>query len=324
MSDLVTIELWKIHEDPTLLAQLHALQIERANEERFTGGERSGMRLSTSDPVRRVKEFYDKTWRVPFDKGVGFRGHLIEDYLQVALTDDTLDGRYQACGLEAQVAIPWHAPSKSRSAFDWVVKPAGKPRIVSCKSSVGSDKPTKDNERQERRMMSAAGYPAGTPFEIWVVDPGTFRAVGPYCYELEQADIDAWTAELAGVDAAWHYFAQFDDPTTTESWNDEAEWLHTFGLESSSGAFRVESLDASAAIEKRVYMYLAAKKRADDAKRELDTAKSLIRKHVDEQLTGRDTNKIVAYSAEELVTFAIDKRDAMRVTTRPHVVEGAA
>jgi hypothetical protein len=189
MSDtLTTLDLFKILDDRDQLRKLHAIQLERLAENEITGGDRpEGMRLSTADPVRRVKAALDPFWQTPFDEGVGARGHALEAYLEVALFHGTyapLSGK----AYESQVPIQWH--EQGRSAFDFVAEHAGGERVISCKSSIGGGTPSKANADQERRMMALAGYPPGTLFEVWVVDPGTFRAVGPYEYTLEQADID--------------------------------------------------------------------------------------------------------------------------------------
>lgn len=174
-------------------------------------------------------------------------------------------------------------------------------------------------------MLTYAGYASGTVWETWMIDPSSMRATGPFLDTLTDEDVQAARVELERMTFAFDFWSAVGIPVEqTEGWNDPAFWLDRFGLESSSGAFRYPSLDASGAIEARVRMYLAAKKRAAEAAHDLDTAKNLIRPHVEEQIADADTNKIAAYSADEIATFSIDKRGAMRVTTRPHQIEGAA
>lgn len=317
MSDLTTIDLFKIHHDPHLLSLLHSAQSARLLEHEFTGGDRpAGMRLSTADPVRRVKAAFDPFWNLRFDEGVGTRGHILEDYLQVALfDDDTLDGRYANHVYQTQVAIQWH--THGRSAFDFVVENVnGTDRVVSCKSSIGGGKPTTANVNQERRMMALAGYPDGSVFEIWVIDPGTMRAVGPYEYTLEPQHIDDAMAELDGVTRAFAHFSELESPTDFRFWNDPAWWEANFGLVSTSGAFRLDTLDASDAIEKRNRAFLRARARASEAKRELDEAKALIRPHIEEQLAASTSKSVRAYSGDLEATYTIDKRGALLVTER--------
>ncbi len=327
MSDLTTIELFRIHHDPHLLSLLHSAQSARLLEREFTGGDRpAGMRLSTADPVRRVKAVFEPFWNLRFDEGVGTRGHILEDYLQVALfDDDTLGGRYLHHVYQSQVAIQWH--THGRSAFDFVVENVNATdRVVSCKSSIGGGKPTSSNVAQERRMMALAGYPAGSVFEIWVVDPGTMRAVGPYEYTLEHQHITEARMELAGVSKAFKFWSGMDaDPTQHPYWNDPDAWIGSFGLGSTSGAFRFDTLDASGAIEKRNRAFLRARARASEAKRELDEAKALIRPHIEEQLAASTSKSVRAYSGDLEATYTIDKRGALLVTERAtEVAENAA
>jgi hypothetical protein len=315
--DLQTLDLYSILDDREQLTHLHALQLLRVDELAITGGARpTGMRLSTPDPVRRVKAAIDPFWALPFDRGVGARGHALEVFLEVALFH-AYGSRYSAWAYDTQTPIQWH--EHGRSAFDFVLVDSG--RVISCKSSVGGGTPTAENVAQERRMLALAGYPAGSEFEIWVVCPSTFRAVGPYTYTLDAEHIDATGRELDGVTAAYTVFSRCEDPTAHPGWNDPAYWALTFGLESSSGAFRYERLDASGAIEARNRRYLAARERAAEAKREADDAKQLIRTHVEEQLAaatkaGALAKSVTAYSGDMEATYTIDKRGALRVTTR--------
>lgn len=315
--DLQTLDLYMILDDREQLTHLHALQLDRVDELAITGGARpTGMRLSTPDPVRRVKAAIDPFWALPFDRGVGARGHALEVFLEVALFHaDT--GPHAGLAYDTQTPIQWH--EHGRSAFDFVLADSG--RVVSCKSSVGGGTPTAENVAQERRMMALAGYPAGSEFEVWVIDPGTFRAVGPYVYTLDDGHILAARRERAGVSAAYAMFTAMEDPTSHPAWNDPTYWESVFGLDSNSGAFRYERLDASGAIEARNRRYLAARERAAEAKREADDAKQLIRTHVEEQLaaatkSGLLTKSVTAHSGDMEATYTIDKRGALRVTTR--------
>jgi hypothetical protein len=323
MSDLQTLDLFRIHENRAQLETLHRLQLDRADERAITGGDRpDGMRLSTADPVRRVKAAFDPFWRIPFDEGVGARGHLLEDYLEVALFHS--QGIYAGNPYASQVPIQWHA--HGRSAFDFVMcdRDSEARRVVSCKSSIGGGAPTSANVQQERRMMALAGFDAGSEFEIWVIDPGTFRAVGPYEYTLTGGDIFAAGVETSGVARAyrhWERINESEDVTIYPEWNDPAFWETQFGLTSTSGAFRYDTLDASGAIEKRNRLYLAARRRAAEAKAEADAAKALIRVHVEEQINaareaGETIKSVRAYSGDMEATYTIDARGALLVKER--------
>jgi hypothetical protein len=319
MSDPITLDLYAIHHDRAQLATLHELQQARYSEHTITGGDRpAGMRLSEADPVRRVKAFLDPFWQRPFDEGVGMRGHLLEDYLEVAL----FHGEYAPLSgkaYESQVAIQWHR--HGRSAFDFVVENhGGCERVVSCKSSIGGGKPNAANVQQERRMMALAGYPAESVFEIWVIDPGTFRATGPYEYTLEQDHIDAARRELVGVNDAYRHFASFAQPSREPEWNDP-DWWKGLGLESTTNAFRYAPADASAAIEARVRAERRAAAALKAAKHDADTASDLIYQFVDEQLAaaaaaGEPVKSITAYAGDKLVSYGRKSNGAKHITER--------
>jgi hypothetical protein len=321
MSETITLDLYAIHSNRDQLAKLHELQRDRLDEQDITGGDRpNGMRLSTADPVRRVKAAFDEFWQIPFDEGVGMRGHLLEDYLEVAL----FHGEYAPLGGKAyasQVAIQWH--EHGRSAFDFVAESVeGADRVVSCKTSIRGVKPSAANIAQERRMMALAGYPAESVFEVWVIDPGTFRAVGPHEYVLEQEHIDAARRELDAVTMAFAWFNRATNPTSLPEWNDAEHWRDQWGLESTSGAFRLATLDASGAVEARNRAYLRAREAARIAKAEEEAARDLIRTHVQEQLAaaqaeGVDARSVIAYGVDSMAVYAIDKRGAMRCTVKP-------
>lgn len=319
MTDLLTVDLFRIHHHPHPLARLHELQIDRLHERRITdGGRPSGMRLSIADPVRRVKAAFDPFWQIPFDDGVGARGHLLEDYLEVALFHADyapLSGKQYT----TQQPIRWH--EHGVSAYDFVASDVeGADRVVSCKTSIKGGKPSAANIAQERRMMALDGYPAGSVFEVWIVNPSTFRATGPYTYELEQHHIDEARGELAGVTDAYRHFDSFEQPWAEPEWNDP-DWWRGLNLESTSGAFRYATLDASGAIEARNRAYLKARAAAKEAKRAEDEAKALIREHVEEQIAaarrdGEHVKSVRAFSGDQEATYAIDARGAMRVTLR--------
>lgn len=318
--DLTTLDLFRVHHDADQLRTLHHLQTERLAERAITAGERpAGMRLSIADPVRRVKAALDPFWSIPFDEGVGMRGHLLEDYLEVALFHW---GAYASDVYESQVPIQWH--EHGRSAFDFVTcaRDSEVRRVVSCKSSIKGGKPSSANVDQELRMMALAGMPAGSPFEVWVIDPGTFRAVGPYCYTLEEEDIAEARHELAGVSKAFGYFHGIDLAGNQSEWNDPEFWEREFDLASTSGAFRFDTLDASGAIEKRNRAYLRARAAVKQAKQAEDTEKELIRAHVEEQIAaavaaGEQVKSVRAYSGDVQATYTIDARGAMRCTEKP-------
>lgn len=178
-------------------------------------------------------------------------------------------------------------------------------------------------------MMVLDGYPAGTVFEVWVLNPSTLRAVGPYEYELTQDDVDAVRLEADAVAAAYAHFAAMPDPTRSDEWNDPAAWRQKFNLVSTSGAFRYATLDASSAIEKRVREFMRARKAASVAESDLETAKKLMKQHVAEQveaarLVDPDAKRVKAYSLTQVVTFSLDARGTMRVKEEPIEADAAA
>jgi hypothetical protein len=315
-----TIDLFTIHHHDHLLDQLHTCQRERLAERAAGGDERpAGMRLSIPDPVRRVKAAFDPFWQLQLDEGVGMRGHVLEDYLEVALFHG-LHEPLTGTAYDAQVAIQWH--EQGRSAFDFVAQLDDARRVISCKSSIRSDKPSSANVAQEKRMLALAGYPADSTFQIWVINPSTLRATGPHPYTLTSDDITAAHAELAAVSEAYAYFADLADPTRSPVWNDADAWRERFGLESTSGAFRYASLEASDAIDKRNLAYLRARENARLAKAEEEAARELIRTHVTEQLDaakrdGIDAKSVIAYGVDDMAIYTVDKRGAMRCTIKP-------
>lgn len=323
-----TIDLFRIHENLDQLSKLHDLQRDRLDDLAITSGDRpSGMRLSIADPVRRVKAALDPFWALSLDDGVGSRGHILEDYLEVALFHDESSPLYEV-RYTSQEPIQWH--KHGRSAFDWVARVNATDRVISCKSSIRSDKPSSENVAQEKRMMALAGYAPGSEFDIWVINPSTFRATGPHTYTLDADDIARARLELAGVTSAYGYFSRLDDPTQDEAWNDPDQWREHWCLESNSGAFRLERLDASGAIEARNRAFLRARARLTEAKADEEAAKEAIRLHVEEQLAaaerdGKQVKSIVAYSGDEEASYSITKNGAMRVTVKQRdVVETAA
>jgi hypothetical protein len=319
MTDITTIDLFRIHENPTQLAVLHRLQRERAEEAVLTGNDRpTGMRLSCADPIRRVKAALDSWWALTLDEGIGMRGHLLEDYLEVAL----LHGEYAPLSgkpYATQVPVQWH--EQGRTAFDFVVEVNATDRIVSCKSSIHGGKPSTANYAQEKRMMALAGYHAGSEFEIWVIDPGTMRATGPYVHTLDALDIIEAQTELVGVNNAYVHFAQLDSPKDAEGWNDPEFWREAFKLEGS--AFWYETLDASAAIEKRVRrdvrLYQQRKQlEADWKQHDRDDMRPVILEQIQlAQLADPTAKSVKAYSADEIVTYTLDARGAIRRTIQP-------
>lgn len=319
--DLTTLDLHAILHDAEQLAKLHDLQRARLDERMLTSGDRpAGMRLSTADPVRRVKAALDPFWNLHIDDGIATRGHMLEDFLEVAL----LHGEYAPLAgklYSSQVPIVWH--EHGASAFDFVVLGVeGSDRVVSCKSSIKSSKPSSANIAQERRMMSLAGYPAGSVFEVWVINPSTMRATGPRVYTLDQEHIDDARLERDRVSKAYAHFAAMREPIRCDEWNDAEAWRRMFGLRSTSGAFRYPQLDASAAIEKRVRSFMRAREAASLATAELDAAKALIRPHVEEQIEAAraldpEAKKVSAYGADTIVTFSLTANGAMRVDERP-------
>lgn len=327
MTDLTILNLYDVMYDSKQLAKLHELQLDRCSEHELTQGARpKSMRLSCTDPVRRVKAFLDSWWASTIDDGLGARGHWAEDYLEVAL----FHGGYAPLAGKlygSQVAIQWH--EHGRSAFDWVVaNHGGGDRVVSCKSkdpkdkTIASCKPSAANLAQERRMMALAGYPAESVFEVWMVDPSTMRAAGPHEHTLDQEHIDAARAELDGVTRALSYFAKLDDPTRSPHWNDPVAWRELFSLESTSAAFKLPRLDANGAVEARVRAERRAAEKLAIAKHEHAVASDLLFQRVDEQLellreTDPNAKSVIAYSGDDIVHYGRKSNGAKQVTVKP-------
>lgn len=215
------------------------------------------------------------------------------------------------------------------SAFDFVKDPAGQNRVVSCKSKDAKDRdiaavrPSSANVAQERRMLALDGRAAGDEFEIWMVDPGTLAAAGPYVYELRQEDIDEALLEVGRVDKAWRHFTAMEEPVESDEWNDPEAWRRLFGLRSTSGAFRYPTLDADVAIEARVNAFTKTRKALAKAEFEAEQAKKLIRPHVEEQIAlarraNPDAKRITAHGADGvIVEFQLTSNGQMRVSEKP-------
>lgn len=323
MTDLATLELWRIFHDATQLAKLHDLQRQRCAERSITGGDRpDGLRLSTSDPVRRVKQCLDPFWRVHLHEGMCERGYLAEDLIEVAL----FHGDYEplaGTAYRAQVPVRWH--SDGITAHDFVSLNGPTPRVISCKSSINDTKPSAANLDQERRMIALGGHESVCgEFDVWMVHPGTLEATGPHTHPVTFQHIEDAYAELRGVSAAYDHFRTMPEPSKAEGWNSPAFWLKQFGLTSTSGAFQYERLDASGAIEARNWAFVNARAKAKEAKAAEDAAKALIRPHVEEQLALTGGKSVTAWGADTIVTYTIDARGAMRVTEKAHDVEAVA
>lgn len=320
---LTTLDLYEIPYNDALLAKLHELQRSRCAEYAVTGGARPGkLRLSEPDPVRRVKAALDSWWRLTLDDGIGTRGHVLEDYLEVALFHSDyapLSGRKYA----SQVPVQWH--NDGRTAFDFVVdRVAGSERPVSCKSSIHDAAPSAANIAQEKSMMALAEYPPESVFEIWMVNVGTFRAVGPYEYTLHAEDIASAIEQLAGVSKAYAYFtpAAGQRAMDINGWNDASFWESEFGLKSTSSAFKYDRVDASGAIEKRVRAERRAAKALAAAKAEHQSLRDDIYKFVDEQIAahaeaGETITGVTAWGADEKVIYGRKSNGAVNVTVKP-------
>lgn len=314
-----TIDLYPIFHNDGLLAALHVVQQQRLTERTITGATRpSGMRLSIDDPIRRVKAAFDPRWRISIDAGIAERGYLCEDLLEVALFHD--DGSpLHAAAYRTQVAIRWG--DEHESAFDFVVDDHD--LVISCKSSTTSSidklKPSTANVEQERRMLVAAGRPAGVTWHTYMVHPGTLQARGPFEHELTEDDADRICSELEATIEGYKHFARYDDPTVSPEWNDPHWWQLNLGLISTSGAFVFDRLDASAAIEARNRAFLRAREALKAAKADEEAARALIRQHVEEQLLHHpDASSVVAYSGDRMAIYSVDKRGALRCTEKPY------
>lgn len=335
MNEPQIIPLHTVFEDITLATELARVIKRRALEESFTNGERpDGARLSIDDPVRRVKACFDPFWTLPIKDEIGRRGYLCEDLLEVGviLRDTGIYGHVDS--YDTQVAIPWGPGGRWQSAYDFVL--AGG-RVVSCKSSTGNSieklKPSSANIAQERRMLALDARPAGTRFDVWMVHPGSLAARGPFTYQLEQEHIDAALEEAYRVGMAWSYFDKVKrtggDPREDEAWDDPAAWLEAWGLESTSGAFRYSRLNASDAIMARATSFLRARARASEAKTDVELHRDLIRPHIEEQLAlarkaDPKAKSVELYVGDELVSFSIDARGALRADAKKAAVAGVA
>lgn len=317
------LELHTIFREPGLLDELHRAQRRRVSERIVFGEDRpGGMRLSIDDPVRRVKAALDERWRVAFNPGIGERGYLAEDLLEVALFH-THQSAWYGAAYETQVPVPWGG--EHESAFDFVIRGE---RVVSCKSSVTTpiekQQPSSANVRQEQRMLVAYGCDAGAEWDTYMVHPGSLAARGPFVNTLIEQDVERVCNELEATIAAYKHFKRFEKPFEVEGWNDPAYWRSEYGLESTSGAFVFDRLDASAAVEARNRAFLRAREQLRAAKAEEEAAKAVIREHVEEQLRlNPDAASVMAYGGDRVAVYSVDKRGALRVTEKPHDDAGA-
>jgi hypothetical protein len=332
MNEPTIIPLHTIFEDPVLVTDLASVMKRRALEESFTRGERpSGARLSIDDPVRRVKAIFDPWWRTPVKDEIGRRGYLCEDLLEVGVIMAETGIYAHVDEYDEQVTIPWGPAGEGwQSAFDFVL--AGG-RVVSCKSSTTAPieklKPSSANVAQERRMLALAGRAAGTKFDVWMVHPGSLAARGPFTYVLEQEHIDAALAEADGVERAWDHFKRAPKnnrgdraPWDLPEWNDPDYWERTYGLVSTSGAFRFERLDACGAIEDRNRRFVRLRDERLEAAKAEDAAKELLFPYVREQIelkrqTDPLAKSVTAYSGDSLVTYTLRKDGAIVTTVKP-------
>lgn len=309
------LDLAPIFHSADSLTTLHEIQLRRLAERAVTGGDRPpGMRLSIDDPVRRVKAAFDERWRISIDAGIAERGYLAEDLLEVALFH-TEGAPHDGRAYKTQVPIVWG--EVHRSAFDFLT-----PYLtISCKSSTTAPvhqlRPSRANMEQERRMLVAHGRIAGERWHTWMVHPGALKARGPFEHELTRDDVVRIRAELDATLQVYAHFQQADDPTQLPEWNDP-EWWRARGLESTSGAFILERLDASAAVEARNRAFLRAREALRAAKAEEEAARQLIRTHVEEQLRlNPDASSVLAYSGDAVAVYSVDKRGALRCVEKP-------
>lgn len=175
-------------------------------------------------------------------------------------------------------------------------------------------------------MLTLAGYPAGTVFEVWMIDPSDLEAVGPFEFELEDEHVAATHTEIAGVTSAYAHFAGIKaaggDPTEAPEWNDPVAWRTLWSLESTSAAFAYTSLDASPAIEARVSSWLRATTAAKAAKSFADDENDALWVHIDEQLAlaqkiDPSATRVTAYGADQVVTFSRKSNGARNPQVKP-------
>lgn len=304
--------------------ELYRLRLKRIADDAFTGGERNGLRLSIDDPVRRVKAYFDSFWTIHIDQGIAARGYLMEDLVEVVVMQGST---YGGAEYTAQVPIMWGPKEAgSVSAFDFTVERLLTEKPVSVKSvdtgtRVEILKPSTANIRQETRMLIEAGYAVGSEWDTWVGSLAQMAVRGPFTNTLTQDVVDAYLLEQAGVAKAWALFNDVEDPKAHPWWNDSAAWREQFGLESTSGAFRFDSLDANGAVEARNRAYLRARAEASEAEREKKQAQKLIEQHVREQIALKrledpNAKSVVAYSGDRIATYTLTSNDQMRVTER--------
>jgi len=326
---------------------LHKIRMARLADNAFTGGERLGLRLSIDDPVRRVKAYFDRFWRLNFDEGISSRGYWIEDLIEIAVMQDTR-GVYGGAPYVTQVPIEWGPRGAgSVSAFDFVAHHDLRDLPVSVKSKdtgvpIDKMKPSTSNVRQEVRMLIEAGYPPGAEWHTWMGSLGEMAARGPFVHHLGGADAEpavqkyvaAYAAEREGVAAAFAHFAEVErrgrDVMSDPLWNDPSAWFNHFGLRTTSGAFRYTHLTADPQVEARHVANMDARAAAKEADAEKDRTKAAVEKHVREQiaLARRDDPKarsIDAYSAAgKVVTYTLTSNDQIRVTEKDAPASAAA
>lgn len=303
-------ELGRVFEDDQLLKRFHAAQNRRAKENKLLGKERpDGLRLSTDDPVRRVKQYFDPFYKVPFDQNVARRGFMVEDLVE-ALQGQT----------RPQVELDWGLGS---TAFDFIDHDN---QVLSVKSAFGNSgwnaKPTAANIRQEVRMLHHADR-LGAEFDtdrFRIIIVGHDLVGAEYQAKIPPESFQAAADEHDGVVAAFKHWESVKrsgkDPAKSKLWNEPEYWQTKFGLESSSNAWKIDPIDATGVVEKYIRQLFNARDTYKQAASALDEAKAILKPMVLEQLQhlGLEHGKVSAYT--EAIDLCIDKRGAFIIRDR--------
>lgn len=258
----------------------------------LNGKERpDGLRLSTDCPVRRVKQYFDPFWRVPFDQGIARRGFMIEAMVQAYYDLVQMPVQYQ---VELDYGI-------GSTAFDVIHDTT---HDVSIKSSVHEfPKPSTQNISQELRMLYAA-QENGMQIDsvTWfMVSVSTLQG---YLYKLDADDIDLTIAglEFERVKQAYEFYikeqSKMKPVEKYTGWDDPHFWSDTFGLEATSNPFKQPPIDATGHVENLIHKYTRVNTIAAENKKEVDTLKSELKPLVIERLSaeGLEAGIVKAWS----------------------------
>ena len=310
MSELEHIDLWP--GTPEWSQRLAAI-ITRRHDDALTGGDTrpEGMRLSTACPIRRVKALWEPRLRFKLHPRLACRGFAAEDLAEAAgILDDC----------ELQVRLPWGPGGVFSSAWDGVHRDGQRKSLKSVSKDDAKAKPSRDNQRQDARMLVAEGAAVGSTVETWMLNMSYLEAVGPVVYTLTEEDAVEAAANVGGSLHAWTLAADhFEKGQQPAWWDDEEQWVDLFGIECCcGGCIQRVALDGNAAIEARITRYHAACQRERDAKEEKEDLRDALVSAAGDLLHGSDVRKVMAHTRP--YTIAQTKAGQWRITERKEEV----